>query len=204
MKSFVKHNIYVGTECMNMPELQDKNPMLASIQRLQCKYPDIEVIIGQEYHQAVSPIELLITQKTSGNDNSPEDVRKNFLRGTHASLYKINWQYSAVTSRKLWIVSSFTRFVKARSIFSVPLGLCVRSHRTRTSFVFDRALFAPRKALSKPKLGLQSALLAKRLKIESMKTLTVKVNDIFMWTDGATALQWPKSNDRLPVHPLER
>ena len=54
------------------------------------------------------------------------------------------------------------------------------------------------KALSIPKLELQAALLATRLK-EMLKALTFKVTDIFMWTDSTTVLQWLHSCSKLSV-----
>ena len=55
------------------------------------------------------------------------------------------------------------------------------------------------KALSIPKLELQAALLATRLKEAILKGLTFKVTDIFMWTDSTTVLQWLHSCSKLPV-----
>ena len=66
----------------------------------------------------------------------------------------------------------------------------VSSHQTKLAFVFGKARVAPMKALSIPKLELQAALLATRLKEEILKGLTFKVTDIFMWTDSTTVLQW--------------
>ena len=62
------------------------------------------------------------------------------------------------------------------------------SHQTELAFVFVKARVAPMNALSIPKLELQAALLATRLKEEILKGLTFKVTDIFMWTDNTTAL----------------
>ena len=55
------------------------------------------------------------------------------------------------------------------------------------------------KVLSIPKLELQAALLAIRLKEEILKGFTFKVTDIFMWTDSTTVLQWLNSCNKLPV-----
>ena len=46
------------------------------------------------------------------------------------------------------------------------------------------------KAISIPKLELQASLLATRLKIDIMKALSIPINDVFMWTDSTTELQW--------------
>ena len=73
------------------------------------------------------------------------------------------------------------------------------AHQTELAFVFGKARIAPMKALSIPKLELQAALLATRLKEEILKGLTFKVTDIFMWTDSTTFLQWLHSCSKLPV-----
>ena len=65
--------------------------------------------------------------------------------------------------------------------------------------MFGKARVAPMKALSIPKLELQAALLATRLKEEFLKGLTFKVTDSFMWTDSTTVLQWLNSCKKLPV-----
>ena len=64
------------------------------------------------------------------------------------------------------------------------------SHQTELSFVFCKARVAAKKALSIPRLELQVALLATRLKKKVLNGLTSKVTDIFMWTDNTTVLQW--------------
>ena len=49
------------------------------------------------------------------------------------------------------------------------------------------------------KLELQAALLAARLKREITQALTVTVNQVFMWTDSTTVLQWINSNEKQPI-----
>ena len=55
------------------------------------------------------------------------------------------------------------------------------------------------RALSIPMIELQPDLLAARLQIENVKAFTVQVNNIFMWIDSTTELQWLNSNDLFPV-----
>ena len=50
-----------------------------------------------------------------------------------------------------------------------------------------------------PKLELQAALLAARLKREICRALTVTVDKIFMRTDSTTVLQWIKSTNKHPI-----
>ena len=45
------------------------------------------------------------------------------------------------------------------------------------------------KALSIPKLELQAALLAARLKDDILTAVTVCINHVYMWTDSTTDLQ---------------
>ena len=73
------------------------------------------------------------------------------------------------------------------------------SHQTELAFVFGKARVAPIEALSIPKSELQAVIIATRLKEETLKGLTFKVTDIFMWTDSNTVLQWLNSCNKLPV-----
>ena len=75
---------------------------------------------------------------------------------------------------------------------------------TQLAFVFGKARVAPMKALTIPKLELQAALLAARLKDEIQLALTVPVERTFMWTDSTTVLQWLHSIDKKPVFVANR
>ena len=75
---------------------------------------------------------------------------------------------------------------------------------TQLAFVFGKARVAPMKALTIPKLELQAALLAARLKDEVQQALTVPVERTFMWTDSTTVLQWLHSIDKKPVFVANR
>ena len=60
------------------------------------------------------------------------------------------------------------------------------------------------KALSIPKLELQAALLATRLKEEVLKALTIPVSSTFMWIDSTTVLQWLNSGSKQPMFVANR
>ena len=75
---------------------------------------------------------------------------------------------------------------------------------TELAFVFGKAHVAPMKALTIPKLELQAALLAARLKDEVQKALTLTVERTLMWTDSTTVLQWLHSIDKQPVFVANR
>ena len=64
-----------------------------------------------------------------------------------------------------------------------------KSERTEIAFVLGKARVAPMKCLTVPKLELQAALLAKRLKVDITKALTIPLSRVFMWTDSTTVLQ---------------
>ena len=55
------------------------------------------------------------------------------------------------------------------------------------------------KALSIPKLELQAALLATRLKHDILTALTVSINHVYIRTVSTTVLQWLNSTEQLPV-----
>ena len=71
--------------------------------------------------------------------------------------------------------------------------------QTELAFVLDKARVAPMKVMTVPKLELQAALLAARLKQDICRALTVKVNRVFMWTDSTTVLQWLNSATKHPI-----
>ena len=52
------------------------------------------------------------------------------------------------------------------------------------------------KALSIPKLELRAALLATRLKDDTLKARIVKINHVCMWTVSTTVLQWLNTSDK--------
>ena len=68
---YVKDNIRIGSELINIADLQNRYPQLAPIKPNQYTYEDVEVIIGQDYYHVVKPIEFIL-----GDDkNSPCSVR---------------------------------------------------------------------------------------------------------------------------------
>ena len=48
-------------------------------------------------------------------------------------------------------------------------------------------------------LTYQAALLATHLKDDMLTALTVNINQVYMWTDSTTVLQWLNSSDKLPA-----
>ena len=78
------------------------------------------------------------------------------------------------------------------------------SHKTQISFIFGKARVAPMKALPIPKLELQAALLATRLKEDIITAFNVSINHVYMWTDSTTVLQWLNSTENLPVFVANR
>ena len=72
------------------------------------------------------------------------------------------------------------------------------------AFVFRKARVAPMKTVTIPKLELQAALVAARLRNEIQKALTISVKRTFMWTDSTTVLQWLHSIDKKPVFVANR
>ena len=71
--------------------------------------------------------------------------------------------------------------------------------KCQLAFAFGKARVAPMKMLSFPKLELQAALLASRLKDDIEKALTLSISKVFMWTDSTTVLQWLNSTSKQPV-----
>ena len=67
---------------------------------------------------------------------------------------------------------------------------------TEIAFVLGKARVAPMKCLTVPKLELQAALLATRLKVDITKALTIPLSRVFKWTDSTSVLEWLGSLDK--------
>ena len=62
-----------------------------------------------------------------------------------------------------------------------------------------KAGIAPMKVMIVPKLELQAALLAARLKGAILWALHLTVDQVFMWRDSTKILQWINSNGKQPI-----
>ena len=136
------------------------------------------------------------------DDNLPQEFKKLFLEW-HSGVYLL---VSLVIPRS-YFIDPFDQIelhmfgAGSQDVFCAVAFLRARlasTHQTELAFVFGKTRFVPMKALSIPKLELQAALLATRLKEEVLKGLTFKVTEVFVWTDRTTVLQWPNSCDKLP------
>ena len=78
----------------------------------------------------------------------------------------------------------------SQDIFSVQSQAPTVEEKTELGFVLGKARVAPMKVMTVPKLELQAALFAARLKREITQALTVTVNQ---------ALQWINSNEKQPI-----
>ena len=71
--------------------------------------------------------------------------------------------------------------------------------KTEVAFVLGKARVTTIKVIIVPKLELQAALPAARLKNEIIQAHTVTVNQVFIWTDSTTVLQWINSNEKQSI-----
>ena len=137
------------------------------------------------------------------DNDLPDEIKKQFLEW-HSVLHLLGF----LTKPRSYFTEPFVRIElhmfddSSQDVFCAVAFLRARpasSHQTELAFVFGKARVAPMKALSISKLELQAALLATRLKNETLKGLIFKVTDFFMWTDSTTVLQWLHSCSKLPV-----
>ena len=139
------------------------------------------------------------------DNNLPDDVSENFLEWA-AELPKLS-DKKIPRSYFRGIIESVELHVfgdSSQDVFFAVAFLRARvdsneGTETQLAFVFGKARVAPTKALPIPKLELQAAVLAARLKDEIQQALTVPVERTFMWTDSTTVLQWLHSIDKKPV-----
>ena len=64
------------------------------------------------------------------------------------------------------------------------------------AFVIGKCRVAPMRHLSKPRLELQAAVMAVRLKEQIVKEHEMKINSCSFWSDSTTVLQWIHSSHR--------
>ena len=57
LAAFVKDELKVGTDTVNIPALQSKYPYLAPIKPIMYSYADVDLIIGQDSFHAIRPEE---------------------------------------------------------------------------------------------------------------------------------------------------
>ena len=58
--AYVKYNVLIGSESINIADLQNKYPQLAPSKPTQYTYEGVEVIIRQDYYHAVRTIEFIL------------------------------------------------------------------------------------------------------------------------------------------------
>ena len=75
---------------------------------------------------------------------------------------------------------------------------------TQLACVIRKGRVAPMKSLTIPKLELQAALLASRLKRHVEAALTLAIEKFYMWSDSSTVLQWLHSPEKQPVFVANR
>ena len=144
------------------------------------------------------------------DNNLPNNVSKKFLEWAaelpNLSEITIPRCYFRGTMRsvELHVFGDSSQDVFAAVAFLRARVSCNERTETQLAFVFGKARVAPMKALTIPKLELQAALLAARLKDEVQQALTVPVERTFMWTDSTTVLQWLHSIDKKPVFVANR
>ena len=144
------------------------------------------------------------------DNNLPDDISKKFLEWA-AELPKLS-EITIPRSYFRGTMESVELHVfgdSSQDVFSAVAFLRARvdsneGTETQLAFVLGKARVAPMKALTIPKLELQAALLAARLKDEIQQALTVPVARTFMWTDSTTVLQWLHSIDKKPVFVANR
>ena len=113
-------------------------------------------------------------------------IPRSYFSGTFEDLELHMFGYSSQE------VFSTVAFLRARVATS-------SDPQTVLAFVLGKARVTPTKVMTAPKLELQAALLAARLKQDICRALTVKINRVFMWTDSTTVLQWLNSATKHPI-----
>ena len=141
------------------------------------------------------------------DNNLPDDSGKKFLEWVEEllNLNKVTiprcYFRETMESVELYVVGDSSQDVFfAVAFLRARLSLNGRT-KTQVAFVFGKSRIAPKKALTIPKLELQAALLAARLKDKIQQPLTIPFKRTFMWTDRTNLLQWLQSIDKFLMTP---
>ena len=97
----------------------------------------------------------------------------------------------------------------SKEVFGVVAFLRARQKQkshgsTQLAFVIGKGRVAPMKSLTIPKLELQAAQLASRLKRHVEAALTLAIEKVYMWSDSSTVLQWLHWPEKQPVFVANR
>ena len=83
------------------------------------------------------------------------------------------------------------------------MGLCVVANlrfeiddKVNVSFVMEKTRVASIKTTTIPKLELQAALHASRIKVSIIEEHDFTINHVFLWSDSATVIQWLKAFEK--------
>ena len=83
------------------------------------------------------------------------------------------------------------------------MGLCVVAYLRfesddiiNVSFVMGKTRVAPLKTTTIPKLELQAALHASRIKVSILEQHDITIDGVYMWNDSTTVIQWLNAFDR--------
>ena len=144
------------------------------------------------------------------DDNLPDDIVTKFLEWSKelSTLNEITIPRSyfcqTVETIELHVFGDSSQ--DAFSAVAFLRGKLISDHGlvTQLAFVFGKARVAPMKALTVPKLELQAALLAARLRAEVLRALSLKIDRTFMWSDSSTVLQWLASLEKQPTFVANR
>ena len=144
------------------------------------------------------------------DDNLPDDIVTKFLEWSKelSTLNEITIPRSyfcqTVETIELHVFDDSSQ--DAFSAVSFLRGKLINDHDvvTQLAFVFGKVRVAPMKALTVPKLELQVALLAARLRAEVLRALSLKIDRTYMWSDSSTVLQWLTSLEKQPTFVANR
>ena len=128
----------------------------------------------------------------SWDEEIPQDVAKQYL----------DWLQEIPALKELSINRHYCwqrRSIVQLHVFAdaSEMGLCVVAYlrfenndEVKVSFVMGKTRVAPIKSTTIPKLGLQAALHASRLKVSIIEEQDFTIDQVFMWSDSSTVIQW--------------
>ena len=144
------------------------------------------------------------------NDDIPDAIVAQFLEWgkklpllSEIAIPRSNFQ-ETVEGLELHIVGDNSQDVFSMVDFLRGKLVTNGTETTELAFILGKARVAPMRCVTIPKLVLQAALLASRLRQEVLHAVSLMFERCFMWTDSTTVLQWLHSLEKQPVFVANR
>ena len=124
-------------------------------------------------------------------------LRSSLLLLPNISLPRRYWKYTAIGEYSLHIFCDASKWAYACCAYLTYYN--PKTSESASTLMLSKVRLAPMKVLSMPRLELLALLIGKRLAVFIKNSLELSLNEIVLWTDATTVLQWINTSVVLPI-----